>query len=86
MYEPRVVFCPLLCLGASAATSAGSSGSPAMFLSFYLNLIRLGNLGVFSHKRENLWACSGQCQGEGGKEKGGFIRDGEGPAHASLAT
>lgn len=37
--------------------------------------IRLGpdNAGhwvVLNHKREDLWACFGQCQVEGGKEKG----------------
>lgn len=36
---------------------------------FLPRLVRSGKLVVLNHKKEDLWAHSGQCQGEGGKEK-----------------
>lgn len=36
---------------------------------FLPRLVRSGKLVVLNHKKEDPWAHSGQCQGEGGKEK-----------------
>lgn len=50
-----------------------------------LGLNKPGNLVTLNHKREGLWAYSGQCQGRAGKEKGDSIQDGVGTAPICLS-
>lgn len=67
-------------------TSVAVWKSPALFSDLLLGPDKAGNLTVLSHKREDLWVCSGQCQGGGGKEKNDTNQDGLGSIRVSLAT
>lgn len=54
-------------------------GKPICVFALLLGSDKAGNLVVLNHKREDPWACLGQCQGEG--EKDASARDEVGPVH-----